>query len=471
MLDIGMRRELFIDNLLIDQMDGANLKLHTPRSGGVAIRFGASEGDVDSHRSGYTTVIKDDDTYRLYYRGRGYERTPRGFESLTCYAESTDGVHWTKPDFGLVEVDGSRHNNVILADGWQFSPFLDTRAGVPSEERYKGNARHEGGLKGYVSADGIHWTESTGDVMVPNALSNHFDTQSTMFWSEAEGCYVLYARHNEGGKRSTARSTSPDFAVWSEQTPMSYSDTGTTTPSEHLYTNQTHPYFRAPHIYISLPARIFFDRRTLTPEELEFAEREFDPQGGQPKDCSDGVLLTSRAGTTQYDFTFMESFIRPGIGASNWTSRDNYPTLGVVQTGPSEMSLFVNRDYGQRTAYLERMTLRLDGFSSLNAPYAGGKMITRPFVFAGDELTINYATSAAGSIRVELQDEAGVPIPGYGAQDCRELIGDEIERVVAWNGGSAVGALSGKTVRLRFVMRDADVYSFRFGQGQATAGA
>ena len=54
------------------------------------------------------------------------------------------------------------------------------------------------------------------------------------------------------------------------------------------------------------------------------------------------------------------------------------------------MSLYVNRDYGQRNAYLERMTLRLDGFSSLNAPYAGGEMTTKPFTFEGDELEINY---------------------------------------------------------------------------------
>jgi hypothetical protein len=462
-MNIGSRRELFVDNLLIDRLDGANLKLQTPRPGGVAVRFGAAEGDVDSPRSGYTTVLKDGDTYRLYYRGRGYERTPRGFESLTCYAESSDGVNWTKPDLGLVEVDGSKHNNVILGDGWQFSPFLDTREGVPPEQRYKGNARHEEGLKGYFSPDGIHWTQSTGDVMVPNALGNHFDAQTAMFWSEAEECYVMYARHNEGGKRAAARSTSPDFAVWSEQIPMTYSDTGTTTPSEHLYINQTHPYFRAPHIYIALPARIFFDRRTLAPEEEEFNASAQDSRVGKAGDCSDGVLLTSRPGTTLYDFTFMESFIRPGIGESNWQSRDNYPALGVVQTGPAEMSLFVNRDTGQRTAYLERMTLRLDGFSSLNAPYAGGEMTTKPFTFSGEELAINYSTSAAGSVRVELQDEAGAPIPGYGAQDCRELIGDEIERVVAWEGGRAVGALSGKAVRLRFVMRDADVYSFRFG--------
>ena len=265
-----------------------------------------------------------------------------------------------------------------------------------------------------------------------------------------------------GGKRATARATSDNFLDWTDPTLMTYSDTGTTTPSEHLYTNQTHPYFRAPHIYISLPGRILFDRRTLTDEEMEYAERDVNPRSGKPKDCSDGVLLTTRAGTTAYDFTFRESFIRPGIGPSNWTSRNNYPALGVVQTGPMEMSLYVQRNYAQKTSYLERMTLRLDGFASLNAPYDGGEITTRPFTFDGDELEINYSTSAAGSIKVELQDEAGRVLPGHGLGECRELIGDDIERIVSWEGGSDVAALAGKPVRLRFVMRDADVFSFRF---------
>ena len=108
MLDIGTRRELFVDDLLIDRLEGSRLKLQEPKPGGVAVRYGSSKGDVDSPRSFYTTVLKDGDTYRMYYRGRGYHRTAQGFESLTCYAESKDGVHWTKPALGLVEVDGSK---------------------------------------------------------------------------------------------------------------------------------------------------------------------------------------------------------------------------------------------------------------------------------------------------------------------------------------------------------------------------
>jgi hypothetical protein len=50
--------------------------------------------------------------------------------------------------------------------------------------------------------------------------------------------------------------------------------------------------------------------------------------------------------------------------------------------------------------------MRLDGFTSINAPYSGGKIITRPFTFTGGELEINYSTSAAGEIRIEIQDAA-----------------------------------------------------------------
>ena len=124
----------------------------------------------------------------------------------------------------------------------------------------------------------------------------------------------------------------------------------------------------------------------------------------------------------------------------------------------------MNRNYAQKTAYLERMTLRLDGFTSLNAPYDGGEMTTRPFTFSGKQLEINYSTSAAGSIRVELQDAEGRPLPGHGMNECRELVGDEIERSVAWERGCSVSELAGKPVRLRFVMKDADLYSLRFQQ-------
>ena len=95
-------------------------------------------------------------------------------------------------------------------------------------------------------------------------------------------------------------------------------------------------------------------------------------------------------------------------------------------------------------------------------PWAGGEMVTKPLTFAGKELELNYRTGAAGSVRIEIQDEAGTPLAGFTAADCPEIIGDEIERVVAWKAGSDVASLAGRPVRLRFVLADADVFSFRF---------
>jgi hypothetical protein len=126
------------------------------------------------------------------------------------------------------------------------------------------------------------------------------------------------------------------------------------------------------------------------------------------------------------------------------------------------MSFYVQRNYAQKSAYLERMVLRLDGFASASAPYDGGELLTKPFTFAGKALEINFATSAAGGIKVEIQDAGGKPVIGFFLDDCPEIIGDEISRIVSWDKGADLSALIGKPVRLRFWMHDADLFSFRF---------
>ena len=121
----------------------------------------------------------------------------------------------------------------------------------------------------------------------------------------------------------------------------------------------------------------------------------------------------STRGGDRYERTFMEAWVLPGIGLRNWVSRSNYPAYGIVPTGPAEMSLYISRHNAQQSAHVARYTLRTDGFASVRAGYQGGEMLTRPLVFAGGALEINFATSAAGSIRVEIQDAAGKPMPGF----------------------------------------------------------
>ncbi len=114
------------------------------------------------------------------------------------------------------------------------------------------------------------------------------------------------------------------------------------------------------------------------------------------------------------------------------------------------------------TAHVRRYRLRIDGFVSVHSPYDGGSLVTKPLTFTGNRLTLNYATSAAGGLRVELQTPDGAPIEGFSLGDCPEIIGDRINHVVSWDKGPDIGALASKPVRLRFEMKDADLYSLQF---------
>jgi hypothetical protein len=118
-IDIGSRRELFVDDFLIDKLsDGAALRLHHPTPQDVAI---VHDSPWEGSGSGYHTVFQDGDLYRLYHRGSHLEVTPGRLGTgnhppFYCYAESTDGVRWTKPEVGLIEFEGSAKNNIILKD-------------------------------------------------------------------------------------------------------------------------------------------------------------------------------------------------------------------------------------------------------------------------------------------------------------------------------------------------------------------
>lgn len=445
---LGNDREIFVDHYLIDKLENTQLQMHHPHDEGTVMYF---DKPWEGIFCGYCTIIKDERIYRVYYRG--WENISAS--QVTCYAESNDGVNWRKPALGLIKINGSTDNNVILdsePETHNFSPFIDKNPGSDPGQKYKalgGNSKS--GLIPYGSPDGIHWKRLNDEGVIKKGA---FDSQNVAFWSESEGLYVCYFRIFTDEKvRSVCRTTSTDFINWTEPVEMVYGDT----PPEHLYTQQTSPYFRAPQIYVAIGARFLPDRQILTEEQLD--QLKVDPS--QHKGLSEPFFMTTRGGN-RYDRTFMESFIRPGIGLNNWSARTNYPALNVVQTSPTEMSVYVNQDYAQPTAHLRRYSIRLDGFTSISAPYGGGQVITKPFTFSGNKLEINYSTSAAGEIRFEIQNEDGNPFPGYRMEDSQIVIGNEISRMVLWNGNGDLKELEGKTIRLRIFMKDADLYSIRF---------
>lgn len=429
-VNIGSRLELLVDHHLVESMNGVQLRAHPPRQvGGTTVFSGA-----------YMTVLFDGERYLGYYRAvvPGYEGSRHDGHpgERTCVVKSRDGNEWTVPDLGT-EADLG-YPNVLRAVRPQrthnFSPFLDTRPGTPEDERYKAIAGiRSGGLFAFVSADGIDWRKMSETKVF---LDGNLDSQNVVFWSEACQRYELYFRkHNH--PRTIQRAVSKDFLSWTVD-PI---DEPNLDGREHLYTNQTHPYFRASHIYIALPTRYTHG--------LIGGQRVAGNIGS-----TDIMLMTKRAGASSFDRTFKEAFIRPGLEPDRWGSRNNFVALNVVPTGPGEMSIY-HRDGS-------RYVLRTDGFASAYGSHEGGELVTRPVIFAGNELVLNLSTATRGGVRVEIQLPDGEPVAGFALHECPAILGDSLEHVVQWEEGSDVGGLAGQPVRIRFELRDSDLYAWQF---------
>lgn len=448
-VEIGDRRELFVDDWLVDSVDGAEQRLHQPTPREVAITYDApNEGNI----SFYVRVFRDDDVIRMYYRGADYDwEQEKTLHQVVCYAESRDGLTWTKPNLGLFEFNGSKENNIVWrgAGEHNFSPFKDTNPDCKPDERNKALGSQKGGLVAFASPDGIHWRKMQEEPVITKGA---FDSQNLAFWDVERGQYVDFHRGFRNGVRDIMTCTSDDFLHWTEPKYITQIDA----EPQHLYTNATIAYERAPHIFLAFPKRFVPSRR---------AAYHPRPEHNHPG-VSDGVLMSSRDGVNWQRWD--EAFLRPGQNNQRWWQRNNHIAWGILETQNDipgegrELSLYSIENYYVGPCRLRRYSLRVDGFVSMHAPYQGGEFTTRPLVFKGNELEVNYATSAAGSMRVEIQDETGQPIPGYTLEESVEHYGDQLEGVVGWKQGASVKQLAGQPVRLRFVLKDADVYAVRF---------
>jgi transposase len=470
-MDIGSRRELFVDGAVIERLSGgAQLRLHRPIPREVAL---VHDQPWEGSGCGYFTVFQDEGRYRMYYRGAHVVYTPEGYSEphreVTCYAESPDGIHWTKPELGLFEFAGSKQNNIVW-DGigtHAFVPFRDTNPNATPEARYKalgvGGGQH--GLYAFQSADGIHWSLLSDQPVITQGA---FDSQNLAFWDSIRGEYRAYVRDFREG-RDIRTCTSPDFRHWTEPVWLEYQPGRIS----ELYTNQILPYYRAPHIFLGFPTR--YVDRGWTESHPYLPRWDYRQLRGakSPREGSavtDGMFMSSRDGL--HFQVWPESFIRPGLRTrDNWFYGDNYQNWGLVETrssfddAPNELSIYVSERAAQEHGVVtRRYTLRLDGFVSVEAPLSGGEVLTKPLIFQGSRLTLNFSTSAAGSLRVELQQPYGAPIPGFALEDCPVIFGDDLERTVTWKAGPDVSKLAGQPVRLRFVLQDADLFAFRFGE-------
>ena len=474
-IDLGSRLELLTDTHLIESLQrDARRHLHQPVAREIALTM---DKPWEGNAVNYVTAFRDGGIYRLYYRGADVVYSQEGYREahreVTCYAESKDGIHWAKPSLRLFEFNGSKENNIVW-DGvgrHNFTPFRDANPAAPPQARYKALGYGEAvggkpaGLYAFQSADAIHWSLMADKPVITNGK---FDSQNLAFWDETRGEYREYHRGALKG-RDIMTGASKDFLNWSEPAFLSYSPGRIS----ELYTNQVIPYYRAPHLFLGFPTR-YIDRGWTKSAEalprLDYRRLRGAKSRREGTAVTDGMFMTSRDGLS-FEI-WPESFLRPGLRTTDmWFYGDAYQNWGLVETkpaiadAPEEISIYVTENTMQdRTAYLRRYTIRVDRFVSLTAPLSGGEMLTKPIRFRGRQLMLNYSTSAAGSIRVQLEDPSGHALPGFTFADSAELYGDSLRQPVEWKLGSDVSSLSGQPLRLRIELRDADLYSLRFSE-------
>jgi hypothetical protein len=460
--DIGERNELFTDNYLIYEMLNTSLRLNNPERREIVLKM---EKPWEKKGSGiYSCVFKaPDGKYRMYYRGTGYSDTAKSDRSekqYTCYAESNDGIHWTRTELGLIEFEKSKNNNILFSGrlAHNFSPFLDANPQASADAAYKAVAGYAPeGLMAFKSADGLSWEPLS---QTPVITEGAFDSHNICFFDPAIGQYRCCSRYfaipgtdrqiNDfagisAGVRAIQSNTSSDMLSWSKPIPNSYEEG---VPLEHFYTNATIPCPGAEHLYLSFPMRFMPERHAVSEH----------PTVG----VSDAVFMTSRDGV-HFFRPFLDSWIRPDLDRRKWNQRNYITAWGILETADDEFSFYVCEHYGWEDAYIRRYVIPRHRFASVYGPPEGGVVITEPLIFSGRNLYLNYATAASGSIRVGIAaDDTGWPAKGFSTEDCDSIYGNELKRNVTWKGNGDLSKFIGKPVRLKFELKAADLFALQF---------
>ncbi len=437
-IDVGNRLELFVDDHLIEKTEG-DIRLHLMKPEPKEVVFVTDE-PWEGNTSGYYTVFRDRDIYRMIYRGWQHDNKKKAVHrEVTCYAESKDGIHWVKPNLGLFEWNGSTKNNIVWlgAGTHNFTAFRDDNPATPPEARYKAFGGGGGGLLAFQSPDCKHWKLIQKQPVITHGA---FDSQNLAFWDADRNEYRAYWRiftkgvttdkvWKPAGVRAIRTATSKDFITWENEADLTYT---AGTPAEHLYTNAVQKYFRAPDLFIGFPTR-------------------YDPKSQQVEP----VFMSSRDGVSFHRYA--DPVIPRTAPKDRNHNRSNYMVWGMFQLPGSskEISVYGTENYYESTpGRVRRFAYRVDGFVALRGSEKGGQVTTKPLRYNGRQLLLNYVVEQGGTLHVEALDESGKVI------GISKLVqGDAVDARVNWKQSPV---LNQGIVQLRFTLKNADLFSFRF---------
>jgi hypothetical protein len=488
LIELGSNRQLLFDNLLIDRSEGIQLRMIPPAQEFEPVLSPDKPWEANGIGA-YNTVLYENGKFRMWYSATtAREANYMGTELVLCYAESLDGVHWEKPELGLVEYNGSTANNIITptrrgASQQGASVMRDDRA--PADERYKlwtkyhppeqkveTEADETVGLHAMTSPDGLRWT-LLGGPHYPLKRGNAADSQSVVFWDEDLGKYVGLVRIKRYGTAygdSTSRkrhvsvglTLSDNFLDWSytrevfrveERIPVPAQELGLP-PFADLYTPVGMKVPGVANAYVLLPTPYYRWGKDDFPANIDvgLATSRNLVDWWQPSD-PEPFLRLGPDGTATSGMIFSNPWLIP-IDDELWFY---YSGWGVDHRGstpfdPSKTGVF-------------RVRMRRDGFVAAVAGNQGGEFTTPIVTFDGDQLVLNLDGSAGGWLQVEIQSPGGAPLDGFRLDQCKTVRGNAVSKAVSWQGDPDLSSLAGVPVRLRFVMRSMRLFAFQFIEG------
>ena len=480
---IGHEPQFLFDRYVVDNFWAIRYKWQAVRR--IVHQVAKHPGNpvLTGDQPSYLAVVRDEETglFRMYYQANfliagdgipdtNQETLPdtqkilkkkgRKFRTHVAYAESKDGIHWTRPDLNLFPWHKRKPNNIVIGvpDNAAVETCSPAILNLPEKDRngfkywilYRAKGRggkEHNGIRAAASKNGIHF-EPANDHLLYHLHSDH---PNTIVHDPVRREYVLYCRAKDvyrawgdnmfdtGASRRIARVANPQFFNgWGEnakpQTVL--------IPDER--DNETHFNF-----FYGMPVRlhagIYFG--FLEPFRMnDFIHTE---------------LATSRDGVHWQRFPQREKLIAYGE-EGEWDDTMIFASPSWVEVGDEWWIYYSGWDgpHGTpiRTGAIGLAKIRKEGFVSMRGPIGGGVVCTRRLIWPGGDLVVN-ADASQGELKVRVSDPKRKPIPGFDYDDCEPFNGNAVRRRIIWNGRS-LNELTGQEIRLEFNLKEADLYTF-----------
>lgn len=465
--DLSGNWQLFVDDHLVESKSGVERRYHAFEKHPGNPVLTATEPWEGRSVYLYGTVLPGEDGrgYRAWYQ---VATDKSGY--FNAYATSSDGLAWRKEPLRRIEWRGSNENNLFLqrTDEDHLPQVLHTPWDPDPARRYRllnydyGRTpplHVESGYWGAFSPDGKTWTDAGRNPV----LRDQGDV-ANFNWDPHTARYVGYTKVRNVPVRGALRravgfTATPDFETWPSSqlilVPDEFDDRWVTKPLQ-----RTDFYGLSAFAYESMYLGFLWVFRIT------------DGRNDGTIHCE---LVSSRDGVTWRRPEGDRTPLLPVGGDGTWDDGQvvtpNHPLVegdhiklfygGLDATHQPPAGSPPRRDG------IGLAMLRKDGFASLNAGAEAGEIVTRPLRGVSGALRVN-ADTRSGELRVEVLDEKGRVIPGYGRDDCVPIAADGCDQAVKWRRHMALPEGDAPR-RLRFVLRDGALYSFRAAAAIAVA--